>query len=178
MKDTQIISAIQNRDERAINHAINKYSKLLWPVVKASLAGYFTPEEAEECVADVFIYLWQNPEKFDPRRGKLKSWLCIVARSRALDRYRSLSRHSMEALDTAQYISAADVADKLITKEELQRLNLAVLGLKEPDREIILRRYFHEQKPSEIALAMDVPLKLVENRLYRAKLRLREALKD
>lgn len=47
-------------------------------------------QDVEECVADVFIYLWQYPEKYDPDREKLSSWLSVVARSKVVDRYRRI----------------------------------------------------------------------------------------
>lgn len=49
-------------------------------------------------------------------------------------------------------------------------------ALEEPDREILLRRYYYDQKPREIAMALDMPVKHVENHLYRTKRRLRETL--
>jgi len=136
LNDKQLATAIRNRDERAIDYAINKYSKLLWKVASAALAVYASAEEIEECVADVFIYLWQNPEKFDPSRGSLKSWLCILARSRALDRYRLLSRHSTIELSAALSIPTADISENLIREEDISRLNAALDALGEPEREI------------------------------------------
>ena len=52
----------------------------------------------------------------------------------------------------------------------------AVETLEEPDREILIRRYYREQKPREIAAALGLPVKQVQNRLYRAKRKLRETI--
>ena len=49
-------------------------------------------------------------------------------------------------------------------------------ALEEPDREIIIRRYYRDEKPRAIARALDLPVKQVENRLYRAKAKLRASL--
>lgn len=66
-----------------------------------------------------------------------------------------------------------------ILKEETRRTLIAVINaLGEPDREILIRRYYYEQKPKEIALALDMSAKQVDNRLYQTKLKLREALSD
>lgn len=54
----------------------------------------------------------------------------------------------------------------------------AVNALGEPDREILVRRYYYEQKPKEIALALNLSVKQVNNRLYQTKQKLREALSN
>ena len=77
MKDKAVIEAIARRDEQAVSAVINKYSRLLWPIAGAVLEKVGCAQDAEECVADTFIYLWEHPEKFDPEKGSLKSWLCI-----------------------------------------------------------------------------------------------------
>ena len=64
-------------------------------------------------------------------------------------------------------------------KEETRNALIAAINaLGEPDREILIRRYYYEQKPKEIALAMDMSAKQVDNRLYQTKLKLREALSN
>ena len=178
MNDRQLAAAVCDRDERAIDRLINKYSRLLWSVVCAALAGFADSGEAEECVADVFIYFWQHPEKFDSRRGDLKTWLCVLARSRAIDRYRSLSRRQTEVLGGALPSPEPALEDRLIYAEDKERLAAALEMLSETDREILLRRYYHRQKPAEIALALDMKVKTVDNRLYLAKKQLKELLDD
>lgn len=132
MNDERTITAIKNRNEAAINEVITKYSKLLWAVAGAVLNNMGSTQDVEECVADTFIYLWEHPDKYDPQRGKLKTWLSIVARTQAVNRC----------------------------------------------REILIRRYYYDQKPKEIALAMDMSVKQVDNRLYQTKLKLRESLSN
>ncbi len=57
-----MVLAIKNGDEAAIARAMQKYSKLLWSIAGAVLINAASEQEIEECVADVFIYLWQNPD--------------------------------------------------------------------------------------------------------------------
>lgn len=52
----------------------------------------------------------------------------------------------------------------------------AVRALGEPEQEILIRRYYYDQKPKEIAVALDMPVKQVENHLYRTKQKLRAIL--
>ena len=73
MNDEKIITAIKNGDETAIAQAIDKYSRLLWSVASAVLKNVGQEQDVEECVADVFISLWQQPEKYDAGRGGLRT---------------------------------------------------------------------------------------------------------
>ena len=67
--------------------------------------------------------------------------------------------------------------DELTDSEETKReLAAAIDTLALREREILIRRYYYEQKPREIALALGIPVKAVDNSLYRAKRKLREEL--
>lgn len=66
--------------------------------------------------------------------------------------------------------------DTVLETETRRALLAAIHALGEPDREILIRRYYYEQKPKEIALALDLSVKQVDNRLYQTKLKLRKTL--
>ncbi|MGI5962588.1 MAG: sigma-70 family RNA polymerase sigma factor [Lawsonibacter sp.] len=176
MNDEKMITAIRNRSEPAINEAINKYSKLLWYVAGAVLNHIGSVQDVEECVADTFIYLWENPHKFDSRRGKLKTWLSIIVRTKAIDRCREIAKTSTISLEDTLLTDSLGIVDGVVLEETRCVLIAAVNALGEPDREILVRRYYYDQKPKEIALALNMSVKQVDNRLYQTKLKLREAI--
>lgn len=176
MKDETILAALKARDESAMNHIINKYSRLLWPIASAVLKNAGSEQDVEECVADAFISLWEHPEKFDPGRGSLKSLLCILARSRAIDRYRQIVRRETVPLEETVLADSFGMQEQLIQAETRRELLAAVNALGEPGREILVRRYYYDQKPREIALALGLTVKQVDNSLYRSKRCLRDAL--
>ena len=176
MREHVLISQIRQRKESAMNEIIDRYSRLLWQIVSAVLHNVGSTQDVEEVVADVFICLWQHPEKFDPDRGTLKRLLCVMARSRAIDRCRVLARHAVLPLEEAVLACPPGMQEKLIREESRRALTAAVNALEEPGREILLRRYYYEQKPRQIALAMGMTVKQVDNFLYRCKRQLRSAL--
>ena len=175
MNDEKIITDIKNRSEVAINEIITKYSKLLWSVAEAVLNHIGSVQDVEECVADVFIYLWQYPEKYDPDKAKLSSWLSVVARSKAVDSYRRITRKreiSMEEI----VVESLGYAENDVADEEKDKLRSCIEGLDEKEKELVIRRYYYEQKPAEIAVALDMPKKQVENRLYYVRQKLRKMM--
>lgn len=178
MNDEKVRESVSRGQGEVMNFVIDKYSRLLWPIASAVLKNVGSEQDVEECVADAFIYFWQHPEKFDPARGSLKSWLCLVVRSRAVDRYRQISRHGELPLEEAVLSVSAGLQEELMSRETRQELIAAINALGEPGREILVRRYYYGQKPREIALALGMTVKQVDNFLYRAKRQLRQALES
>ena len=178
MNDERTILAIRKREADAINEIIKKYSKLLWSVSGAILNNIGATQDVEECVADTFIYLWEHPDKYDPGRGRLKTWLSIVARTQAVNRCREIAKRNTVPLEETDFINHIGIVDDILKEETRRTLLAAINALGEPDREILIRRYYYEQKPKEIALALDMSVKQIDNRLYQTKLKLREVLSN
>ena len=164
--------------ERELEKIINKYSRLLWSVSSRILSGIGDEQDVEECIADVFIDLWQEPDKFDPGRGSLKSWLCLKCRSKSIDRFRKLASHTSDELDENLLSDIYEPGEEVIRRTDLMNIRKAIMELDEPAREIMTRRFIMEQKPSEISKIMELPIRKVENTIYRTKEKIRIELGD
>ncbi len=175
MSDEKIVTAIKNGDEGALDKAINKYSKLMWKVV-SNIMEDATPQDLEECVADVFIYLWQNPNKFDPSKGTLKKWLSLIAKSRAINKMKIVYRNLHYSYDDSILVDELARSEGTFDMEDKILLISAVRALGELDRDILLRKYCKDQSVSQIAEELNISIKSVENRLYRTKNKLRQIL--
>lgn len=174
MQEKNIIDAIKAGDEQAMQKIICRYSRLLWSIVGAVLSQVGTTEDMEECVADVFIDLWEHPQKYDENRGSLKAWLSVIARNKAIDRYRQKTKIQTIPLEET-VLAQMGVEPEMENKEGLQE---ALAELTEEEKEILLRRYVYQQKPKEMAVALGLSVKQIENRLYRIKAKMRKQMEQ
>lgn len=176
MTEKQLLSSLQAGDERALDAAIQTYSRLLWSIARAVLHHIGTAEDMEECVADAFIQLWNNSKSLSETRGSVKTYLCVAVKSRSIDRYRKVAHKSEIALVEQLAEIGTGIFDQTLDAVLQRELLAAIQALGEPDREIVLRRFYYRQKPKDIAIALDLSAKQVENRIFRAKQKLREQL--
>lgn len=176
MTEKQMIAGLKAGDECALDAAILSYSRLLWSIARAVLHNVGTTQDMEESVADAFIQLWKNSGSLNEIRGSVKTWLCVAVKSRAIDRYRKIIRNNEVGLEEQIASCGSGLLDQTMDAVLQRELLAAIHALGEPDREIILRRFYYQQKPREISIALDLSIRQVENRIYRAKQRLREQL--
>jgi len=176
LDDEILIQKLLDEEQEAFSYIIDNYSKLLWVVVGGILGKVGTPEDIEECISDVFVQIWRNPRAYSQQKGSIKTYLAVIAKSKALDTYRKLSKFKIIELDEAIRAKDDDLLDYIVDKENGEALFAAIESLPEPNKEIVVRRYFFEEKPSNIAKAISLPVKEVENRLYQSKQKLRKQL--
>ena len=176
MDDEKLAEILRSGDKGAFFRIIEAYNKLLWVIVGGVLNGVGTSEDIEECISDVYVTLWRNPKAYNPGKGPLKTFIAVAAKRKALDRYRQLTRVKIVELDDAIHSSDDDLLEYIAQRELYTELYEAIHSLKEPDKEILIRRYFFDEKPSGIADKTSLPVKEVKNRLYQSKLKLKEIL--
>ena len=176
MDEVKLMGMIRSGNEEALAYIIDTYSKLLWVIAGGILNDVGTSEDVEECISDTYMSLWQKPKAYDPKKGSLKTFLAIITKRRALDKYRLLAKTKTIELDEAIASSDDDLFEYIAKRDLYSELYEAIRLLGDPDKEILIRRYFFEEKPSTIANRTQIPVKEVNNRLYQSKLKLRKAL--
>jgi RNA polymerase sigma-70 factor (ECF subfamily) len=117
---------------------------------------------------DVAQETWRHALERPPRHvNQLRHWLALVARNAARQlRRATLARevHEARVVPSPPEPSSAE----LVARAQLQRHVVdAVLGLEASYREVILARFFDDQKPSRIAARLDIPVETVKTRLKR-----------
>jgi RNA polymerase sigma-70 factor, ECF subfamily len=137
---------------------------------------------AEDVVQDVFIHLWRRPRAYDPKRGSLPRYVSMLARSRALDRWRSRSaRESAVERSAHDEAVAPDVhesaEDPVFRRERSRTVLRALEGLPSDQREAVLLAYGRGLTAREIASAVHVPLGTAKSRVRLGLRKAREGLK-
>ena len=165
-------------DLRQFNDAYRR----LFPLALASANRVLHDEAAaEDVVQDVFIQLWMKPNSYDPKRGSLASYVALVARSRALDRWRSrvAGEHAVDrsASEARVHSGAAEsAAEPVIRRERSNQLLSALHQLPDDQRDALLLAYGGGLTAQEIARVSGVPLGTAKSRvrlgLRRARARL------
>lgn len=178
MEERKLMDLISSGDTQAYIQIMEKYNKLLWVIVGGILNNTGTSEDVEECISDVYLSLWKNPAAFDNRKGSLKTFLSVLARRRAVDKYRQLTKIKIIELDEAISASDGDLLEYIAKQDSYRELYDAIRLQGEPDKEILIRRYFFDEKPTGIAEKTHLSVKEVKNRLYQSKLRLHKILSE
>ena len=162
---------IRNRDESSYILLIEKYSRLMWKIACDILKGSANTADIEDCISEVFYKLWKSPETLDPDKGNLKNYLAKMTKNAAIDFLRKRSRENIVVLDEAVHNDDkyGDVADVIILNERKETVQQIIDSLNDRDRELVTRRFMDNQKPAQISVEMHIPVREVENRLYRIK---------
>lgn len=133
---------------------------------------------AEEVTQDVFLKLWEQPDRWDPALGRFSSWLLTLTRNAAIDRLRYEQRrgyHSAVApVDDSPGEAGAQAtpfSDALWYDGQVLRRLLARLPAEQ--RQLIELAFFGGYTHSELAAMLHLPLGTVKTRLRAGLQKLR-----
>ena len=128
---------------------------------------------AEDIAIDTFTELIVHPHRYN-FKVKLKTYLFMIGRSRALDYIKHRKIINFVELNEAATQSDGSELEKSVLKTERKlAVNNAVSKLPEDMRTVIHLIYFEEMTYNEAAKIMKKNTKQIDNLLYRAKKELR-----
>lgn len=136
---------------------------------------------AEDVVQDVFLALWRDPAKFDAARGSLRTYVAMMARSRALDRVRTRGAREAAAqrLQSQEELGwgEQEAPDEVVVRRERALGALrAVRALPDAQREAVALTYGAGLSAREVAATTGVPLGTAKSRLRLGLVKAREQL--
>jgi len=128
---------------------------------------------AEDLTGETFEKAFRSWRRFDPRRGTPRAWLCRIARSAALDHFRSEERRRRREERYAQ-----DQADSEEPALGPGALEAALARLSPAEREVVALRVLLELDGPMTARVLGISTTACSTRLSRALKRLEEMMRD
>jgi RNA polymerase sigma-70 factor (ECF subfamily) len=133
------------------------------------------PVLAEDLAAETFEKAFRSWKRFDPRRGGERTWLCQLARSRALDHFRSEARRrKRETQAVAHALPTAEPIAEGLSAE----LDQALRALTAAEREVVVLRIVLELSAAETARVLRIGRSACSMRLARALQKLEERMES
>jgi RNA polymerase sigma-70 factor (ECF subfamily) len=192
--DDALYKGLVERDPRALETLIRRYSREMSYFIRLVLDGVGTPQDAEECANDLFVAVWQEIETFDAARGSLRTWVTMRAKYIALDRRRQIQRRlsAFLSLDTGEGGTGemkgfdpplADLAENsmerlLEQRERREEVRRALAALPTLDRTLVYMRYFQLASTEEICRTTHLTRHAIDTRLWRVRKQLRDVLEE
>lgn len=178
MGDAELLEMLLENTEKGLKALIAQYGGLVYAVVRRNLPETLRAADAEACAAEVFSEFYLDLNKYDPSKGSIKAWLCVIARHNAVD----LARRNTAVLPLDEEIRTDIGGTSLESDLEERELRSAVLSevksLNDPDREILLRKFYLGESSKEIAARLKMTVSNVDARTSRAVGKLRKKLDD
>lgn len=133
---------------------------------------------SNEVLQETFVQIWQSTAKYSQDRGQPLSWMCTIARSRAIDKLRSEKKHQRGSSSTQESINVDSLASKeqpeLYFAQQQQNLNLSRHLAQLPIQEhlAITLIYVHGYSRQELSKTFDSNINTVKSWLHRGLKRL------
>ena len=173
--DSTLVVSVGRYHEDALAELYRRHAGAVFALARRLLADRTL---AEEIVQEVFLRLWNDPDRFDPARGSLRSYLLAQCHGRSVDLIRSESsrrrREEKELVLTAEggYDLEREVWDMAVG----DRVKSVLRELPDGEREAILLAYFGGHTYREVAELLDTPEGTVKSRIRAGLKRMRGEL--
>ena len=181
LTDIELFQRISNRDSKALENLYNRYSPVLYTLVKRIVAD---KESAEEILADIFVIIWQKCSMFDINSGNLFAWLITLTKNKSLDfvrrdkyivtaNYDDEYENSFIIPSLSSILPAGDLDQTINNREKISE---AVHNLTDAQQYVLSLAYYNGLTESEIANKLNIPLLTVKSKIRVALNSVREVL--
>jgi RNA polymerase sigma-70 factor, ECF subfamily len=173
--DAKLVVAIARWHEPALAEAYRRHGGAVTALARRVLGAQ---ESAEDVTQEVFVGLWEQPERFDATRGGLRSFLLAAAHSRSVDLRRSQSaRRAREERDARTVATDGyDIERHAWDLHLSDQVRRAVACLSDKERKAIELAYFGGHTYREVAGILAEPEGTIKSRIRCGLGRLRQTL--
>lgn len=180
MEDRLIIELFLARDERAIKETDKRYGRYLRNLSYRILDSM---EDAEECVNDAYLKLWETIPSMTPEN--LGAYLGRIVRNLSLNRLRHKKEMKRDCSvmvrlsELEDCIPSTDDMERVIDKKHLNELIVRWLsGEEKLNRQIFIRRYWYGSTYEELEQHYGMSKKKLMDRVYNLRKRLKTYLEQ
>jgi RNA polymerase sigma-70 factor, ECF subfamily len=173
--DEVLIGRIANGDRLAMQVLFARHHVRVYRFVLRLVRNEAT---AEDLISEVFLDIWRQAGKFEGRSAA-STWMLSIARFKALS---VLRKRTEEELDEETAGAVEDHGDdpevSLAKKDKAAALRQCLTKLSAEHREVVDLVYYHEKSVEEVAGIVGIPEATVKTRMFYARRKLSELLKE
>jgi RNA polymerase sigma-70 factor (ECF subfamily) len=173
--DASLVVAVARFDQGALSELYGRHGTAVFALARRLVKSR---ELAEEVTQEIFMRLWNRPERFDPERGALRSFLLADTHGRSIDMLRSeLARKEREKREHVMEVrQTADLESQVWSNVASEEVRSAVAGLTEGERKAIELAYFGGYTYRQVAEALGEPEGTIKSRIRTGMKRLKGQL--
>jgi RNA polymerase sigma-70 factor, ECF subfamily len=173
--DAQLVTSIARCSEAALAEVYRRHGGAVYGLARRVL---ISTAEAEDVTQEIFLRLWNDPDRFDSSRGSLRSFLLTQAHGRAVDAVRSLTARRRREVQEAQRTAASsyDLEHEVWDLALEDQVSRALDELPGEERRAIELAYFKGYTYVEVAQSLGQPEGTIKSRIRNGMQRMRVAL--
>ena len=173
--DQILLVRITEGDKSAFKEIYVRFSQVIFNLAFRMLRSR---EEAEEVVQEIFLQLWNKADSYDPERGAVSTWIINIARSRAIDKLRTLGFKGLTVeLNEERVNSKSDFTRIIEDREERKKIiQQALESLPENQRIAIEMVFFEGLTHIEAAEKLNEPVGTIKTRIRLGVSKLKEKI--
>ena len=173
--DESLLKRIAAGDRLAMQVLFSRYQVRVFRYVLRMVRNEAT---AEDLISEVFLDVWRQAGQFEGR-SSVSTWLLGIARYKALSQIRKRSEAELDEDYAEQIIDGADTPEiDLQKKDKGALIRTCLMKLSVEHREMIDLVYYHEKSIEEVAALLQIPANTVKTRMFYARQKLSEILKQ
>jgi RNA polymerase sigma factor (sigma-70 family) len=177
LSDEALLSGLAAGDADAATAFTRRFQARVYGLVVTIVGDERT---AEDVAQETFVRAWKHARSYDPRRGRVTTWLLTIARNLAIDVVRVKTAEPLDpdlvANKLQQAGEAAGPADQGLPSDERERVRGAIAELPPEQRRALFLAAYLGRTAQEIGGLEGIPLGTAKTRIRTAMLKLRDSL--
>jgi RNA polymerase sigma factor (sigma-70 family) len=174
--EDELVHLLRQKDEGAFSYLYDNYAAALNGVIFKLVENKAL---GEDILQEAFLKIWNNFAGYDPRKGRLFTWMLNITRNLTIDTLRSKGYNKQQKISSDEN-SVSNVADSTAGIDKFDSIGLRkqLDSLKPGQRSIIELAYFYGFTQDEISKEMGIPLGTVKTRMRTALIELRKLVQN